>query len=146
MKKKKNVIKTHTHFMVCMLYQYTHIVHWQVCTHTQCTCTLPYTQTWALIHKCTHMLIQRHTRELVHTHTHICRGFRQRGCAWVCVCVCVYGGGFNQEIHLQGFHVSRTGSCSSPCFTQWITETACAWKPQCTVNKTNAITGSLRAV
>lgn len=26
--------------------------------------------------------------------------------------------GFNQEIHLQGFHVSGTGRCSSACFQQ----------------------------
>lgn len=50
--------------------------------------------------------------------------------------------GFNQEIHLQGFHVSRTGRCSSACFQQWITETASAWKPQCTLNKPNAISAS----
>lgn len=28
--------------------------------------------------------------------------------------------GFNQKIHLKGLHLSRTGRCSSLCFTQWI--------------------------
>ena len=59
----------------------------------------------------THVYLGMHTDTSAHTTAGACRG------GWGVR-------GFNQEIRLQGFHVSRTGRCSSPCFTQWITERA----------------------
>lgn len=81
-----------------------------------------------------------HKRESTSTH--------KRPCVHPLNCLRGGGGvrGFNQEIHLQGFHVSRTGRCSSSRFAQWIMETACAPKPRSIVNKADAIAGSVSAV
>lgn len=92
----------------------------QVCTHSTSTYALTNTNMYTPTARTTqknphaHMHTYKDTCMLPRAHTHKyehnCRGFEQAGVVGLW--------GFNQGIHLQGFHVSRTGRCSSPCFTQ----------------------------
>ncbi len=111
------------HKYVKYINTYMHLAHkpvhatTQAQTQTQCTYTLTYAFIQICIHD-PHARTKTHACQCVrtHAHTHLLtqlQGFSGGQGGGV-------GGlrGFNQEIHLQGFHVSRTGRCSSPCFTQ----------------------------
>lgn len=92
------------HFVNTQMKTYVHIPRRQQGTCSNDTthiCSLTHTQTPALFHICTHMLIQRHASLCTLTHTHALplshlQGFQSVGRGW-CVCCWWWWGCFNQE-------------------------------------------------